>query len=100
MNIQVTPYGFEIEDPSEVHECGPSGPHLIDDALSHARSHFINGVNILWIWENYKESLLEMVRKKYWRSRDALAYYVFLERMAVEACSSHFANTQKISFPQ
>ncbi len=100
MAVEIGTNGFDYEYPSDVHECGPSGPCIIDDALSHARGHYLNGVDVLWIWDHYKDGLLEMIRMKYWRSPDALHFYSLLQRLVMDEYSFKVAQPERIAVSQ
>jgi hypothetical protein len=100
MLVQVGMNGYDFEYPTDVHECGPSGPCLIEDALSHARCHYLAGVDVLWIWSNFRIGLEQMINMGYWRSRDAAEFYNFLKRLVVKQYAVPLVMPELIAVPQ
>jgi len=100
MTVQVGTNGIDYEYPSDVHECGPSGPCMIEDTLSRARLHYMAGVDLLWIWTHYKAGLEEMINMHYWRSADAAEFYILLQRSVIEQYALPIVVPQMIAVPQ
>jgi hypothetical protein len=100
VNVQIGTNGFDYEYPSDVHECGPSGPCLIQDALSQARGHYLTGADVLWIWTNYRARLEEMSNMHTWRSPDAAEFYSLLESKMIEQQNLPADGGESIAVPQ
>jgi len=100
MTVQIGMNGYDYEDPSNVDECGPSGPCMIEDTLSHARCHYLCGVDVLWIWSNYRVGLEEMIKKHSWRSTDAVEFYSLLQRQVSQQYGIPVVVQEMIAAPQ
>jgi hypothetical protein len=81
MPIVITRMGYELDEPSEVHECGPSAPLYVDDALSHARSDFINGAPPEVVLARYKEPLRQLIAARTWRKPDAESFLLLITEL-------------------
>ena len=81
MPIVITRMGYELDEPSDFVEGGPRWPLYIDDALSRARSDFINGAPPEVVLARYREPLKQLIAARTWRKPDAEGFLLLITEL-------------------